>query len=74
MPYFAHISQLGPVKHDTVPVSIGMLEAIHEPMPIGQAHCISRNAQGLGVWKLQVGKQQLPGRWIILDREFRPAQ
>ena len=37
MPYFAHISQRGPVKYDQVPGSIGVLEAIDKPMPIGEA-------------------------------------
>ena len=37
MPYFAHISQRGPVKNDQVPGSIGVLEAIDKPMPIGEA-------------------------------------
>ena len=74
MPYFAHISQRGPVKYDQVPGSIGVLEAIDKPMPIGEAHCMTWDEHGLAVWTIRIGKQEIPGRWIIIDREFRPAQ
>jgi hypothetical protein len=26
------------------------------------------------VWTLRIGKEEIPGRWIIVDREFRKAQ
>jgi len=49
--YFAHISQKGPVRYDTVPGSIGVLEAPDKPMPIGEAHCVTwgENAREIGV-------------------------
>jgi hypothetical protein len=72
--YFAHISVAGPVKYDTVPGSIGVLAGPDQFMPIGQAHCLTWNATGLAVWKIFIGKQELPGRWIIVDREFQPAR
>jgi len=37
MRYFAHISQRGPVKYDQVPGSIGVLEALDQFLPIGEA-------------------------------------
>jgi hypothetical protein len=33
--YFAHISAAGPVRHGQLPGSIGVLEALDKPMPIG---------------------------------------
>ena len=72
--YFAHISQNGPVKYDQVPGSIGVLEAVDKPMPIGEAHCQTWDAKGLAIWTLRIGNEDVAGRWVIIDREFRPAQ
>ena len=52
----------------------GVLEAFDKPMPIGEAHCSTWNENGLAVWTLRIGKQVIPGRWVIVDREFRPTQ
>ena len=43
-------------------------------MPIGEAHCLTWDQNGLAVWTLRIGKEEIPGRWVIVDREFRPAQ
>ncbi len=69
--YFAHISQDGPIRYDVPPGSIGVLESPDNPMPIGEAHCVTWNENGLAVWTLRIGKEHLAGRWIIVDREFR---
>src|SRR5262249_24614496 len=71
--YFAHISQRGPVRYDQVPCSIGVLESLDNPMPIGEASCRTHGENGLAVWTLRIGKQEIPGRWIIVDRAFRPT-
>ncbi len=72
--YFAHISQKGKVRYGDVPGSIGVLEATDKPMPIGEAHCVTWDENGLVVWTLRIGKEEIPGRWVILNREFRPVQ
>jgi hypothetical protein len=28
---------------------------------------------GLAVWALTIGGRAIAGRWVIIDREFRPA-
>ena len=72
--YFAHISQLGSIRYGDVPDSIGVLEVLDKFMPIGEASCRTHDENGLAVWKLRIGEQEIPGRWIIVDREFRPTQ
>ena len=72
--YFAHISQKGPVKYAQVPGSIGVLEALDQFMPIGEASCTTWNENGLAVWTLRIGKQEIPGRWVIVDRMFLPSR
>ena len=72
--YFAHISQKGTIRYGDVPGSIGVLEALDKPMPIGEASCRTWDENGLAVSTLRIGGQEIPGRWIIVDWEFRPAQ
>jgi len=72
--YFAHTSQSGPIRSGDVPGSIGVLEALDKFMPIGEASCHTHDEKWLAAWTLRIGKEEIPGRWIIIDREFRPAQ
>ena len=72
--YFAHISQRGPVKYGDVPGSIGVLEALDKFMPIGEASCRTHDENGLAVWTLRIGKQEIAGRWVIVDQEFNLAR
>ena len=43
-------------------------------MPIGMASQIGRTEGGLAVWRLTVEGDDVPGRWVIVDREFRPVE
>jgi len=72
--YFSHVSQKGSVRYGDVPGSIGVLEALDKFMPVGEASCRTHDENGLAVWTLRIGKQEIPGRWIIVDREFRPSE
>jgi hypothetical protein len=72
--YFAQISLNGPVKYGQLSSSIGVLEALDSPMPIGMAPCRGWGLDGLAVWTLRIGGQELLGRWVIIDRQFRPAR
>ncbi len=74
MRYFAQISHEGKIRYGEIPGSIGVLEATDKPMPIGEASCRTWDDNGLAVWTLRIGKEQVFGRWIIVDREFRPAR
>jgi hypothetical protein len=71
--YFAHVSTHGPVKYGQVPSAIGVLEAPDKFMPIGEASCRTWYENGLAVWTLRIGGKEVPGRWVIVDREFKPA-
>ncbi len=72
--YFAHISTAGPIRYGQVPGSIGVLEALDKLMPIGEAHCLTHDENRLAVWTLRISKVEIPGWWVIVDREFRPAK
>ena len=72
--YFAHISHQGKIRYGDVPGSIGVLEALDKFMPVGEASCRNHDENGLAVWTLRIGRQEFPGRWIIVDRELRPSE
>ena len=63
-----------PGAKDTVPGAIDVLEALDKPVPIGRALCTGRDATGIAVWRLVVHNATVPGRWIVVDREFRPVR
>jgi len=68
--YFAHISQNCPIRYGDSPGSIGVLESLDKFMPIGEASCRTYDENGLAVWTLRIGKQEIPGRWVIINRRF----
>jgi hypothetical protein len=72
--YFAHISAAGPVRYGQVPGSIGVLDAPDKPMASGMANCTGWDASGLAEWRLTVDGDDVPGRWVLVDREFRPVE
>ncbi len=58
----AHISRNGSIRYGDVPGSIGVLEALDKFIPIGEASCRTYDENGLAVWMLRIGKQEVPGR------------
>jgi hypothetical protein len=57
--------------HTDAPGSIGVLESLDKFMLIGEASCRTHDENGLAVWTLRIGKEEIPGRWVIIDREFK---
>jgi hypothetical protein len=72
--YFAHINSTGPVRYGQVPGSIAVLDAPDKPMTVGMANCTGWDPAGLAVWRLTVEGADVPGQWVIVDREFRPVE
>lgn len=62
------------MRYGQVPGSTGVLEALDRFMPIGEASCRTHDGNRLAVWTLRIGKAEIPGRWVIIDREFRAAE
>jgi len=38
---------------------------------MGTAVCVGRDEAGVALWELSIGTVELPGRWVVIDREFR---
>jgi hypothetical protein len=64
----------GPLLHGIWPVAISVLEALDKPMPIGMALCVGVDAWCRALWTLSIDGEDLPGRWVVVDREFQPAE
>jgi hypothetical protein len=69
--YFAHVTDMGPVRYGRYPFSIGVLQAADNFMPFGMASQAGRTEDGLALWRLSENGADVPGRWVIVDREFR---
>ena len=69
----ANIIAPGRIRYGRHPFTIGVLVSPDNFMPIGQADCVMWDDHGLAVWMLRIDGLAIPGRWVIVDREFRPV-
>ena len=75
MRYFANAGpDRGPLLYDTVPKAIRVLEDLDRPIGIGLALRVGADAAGSALWELVVHDEVVPGRWVVVDREFQPAR
>jgi hypothetical protein len=56
------------------PAAIGVLETRAHPVPIGIATVVGWDEDGVALWKLTVRGAEVPGLWVVVDRESRPAR
>src|SRR5262249_5056469 len=74
-PYYANAGPArGPLRYGDVPGAVGAREPRDKPMPTGMALRVGRDDAGRALWELVVDDVLVPGRWVVIDREFRPAQ
>jgi hypothetical protein len=72
--YFAGFGpQSGALLSSAALGAIAVLEAPDGPTPIGVATCVRPNIKGHAVCTLNVHDADVPGRWIVVDREFVPV-
>jgi hypothetical protein len=66
----------GPLLSGTGYLAIRVLHARRAPTPIGAALLAGqgRDAEGRALWRLTIDTIDLPGFWVVVDREFRPAR
>jgi hypothetical protein len=75
MSFFANMGpQSGPIlwQEKDQCRAIGVLGSPHDPRPIGTALQVGRTEGGIAIWSIAVEGRELPGRWIVLGREFIP--
>jgi hypothetical protein len=64
----------GPILGRHRLVAIGVLQAPDDPAPIGRAPALGRADDEVEVRELTVGGIEVPGQWLVIDREFRPER
>ena len=64
----------GPLLHRIWPDAIGVIEDLEKPIPVGMTLCVGRDDAGRALWALTVDSDDVPGRWVVIDREFQPAR
>jgi hypothetical protein len=58
------------IRYGEVPSIIGVLEAPDNHMPIGMAFPIGWTAEGRALYRLVVGGEEIPERWVCRARRF----
>jgi hypothetical protein len=74
--YFASITSIstsGPIRSGQFPFDIIVVGA-PDSGAIGMAFGTGRTNDGLARWRLTVHGIDVPGQWVIVDREFRPVK
>jgi hypothetical protein len=74
MPYFTNIGpKSGPIPYRDGHDAIGVLQARDDHRPIGMALEVGWGEGGVSLWELTVHGDEMPGSWIVVGREFWPA-
>jgi hypothetical protein len=65
--------KFGPILWRDRSRAIEVFKGTDDRRPIGMALEIGQTEGGVALWKLTVQGDEVPGRWIVVGREFRPA-
>ena len=72
--YYANESTVGRARSGEYPFAIEVLVASDDSRPRGIAFEIGSTADGLAVWRLKIGGEDVPGRFIVVDGRFDPVE
>jgi hypothetical protein len=74
MAYYTNVGpKSGPILHRDGHDAIGVLQARDNHTPIGMALGTGWDDEGRLLYRLILYGAEVPGRWVVVDREFRPA-
>ena len=75
MPYFMDAGPTsGPILWRDRYAAIGVLQARDNHTPIGTALATGQDEDDRAHWSLTVHGIPVPGLWVVVDRESRPAR
>jgi hypothetical protein len=75
MAYYANLGPLsGPLLCSAGYFAIKVLQARKIHTPVGEALVAGHDQNGLALWRLTIDSIDLPGLYVVVDREFRPAE
>jgi hypothetical protein len=64
----------GPILWRDDCTAVDVLRNPDDLAPIGTARPAGRTESGITIWEIIIGHAELPGRWIVLGREFLPRK
>jgi hypothetical protein len=64
----------GPILSRDDRATIDVLRGPGDYTPIGTARPAGRTEGGIVIWEISLGHAKVPGRWIVLGREFLPKK
>jgi hypothetical protein len=74
MAYYAKFGpDSGPLRSRAGYCGIGVLQSRESHTLIGVALAAGQDQNGLALWRLTIDTIDLPGLYVVVDREFRPA-
>lgn len=75
MAYFTNVGpDSGALRYYAAPGAIDVLSSRDDSIRVGMALPVRNDATGVTLWRLTVHGAELPGLYVVVDREFRPAQ
>ena len=75
MAYFTHATpDSGPRLYTDTSDLLDVRPHRDGPGVIGMATCVGWIPGGVALWRLKIDGDDLPGLWVVVDREFRPAE
>jgi hypothetical protein len=75
MSYFADVGpRSGPILWRDGFHVLGVLEARDADIPVGRALGCGFGWDGVALWRLHVRGVEVPGRWVVVAREFIPEE
>jgi len=73
MQYYGNVKRTGAETHGKLPSTIGVsLEP--DGQIVGVALAAGEDKTGSRLWRPAVGKDELPGRFVLVDGLFTPAE
>ncbi len=75
MTYFTNVGPAsGTLRYYAAPGAIDVLESRDDSTRIGMALPVRNDTAGVTLWRLTVHGAELPGLYVVVDREFVPAK
>jgi hypothetical protein len=75
MGYFADAGpRSGPILWSDGFHVLGVLEARDADIPVGRALGCGFGWDGVALWRLHVRGVEVPGRWVVVGREYIPEE
>jgi hypothetical protein len=73
--YFTNVGPAsGTLRYYAAPGAIDVLKSRDDSTRIGMALPVRNDTAGVTLWRLTVHGAELPGLYIVVNREFAPAQ